>query len=62
MSREAIQYIIDCGNGFIGGKPCARGLLLYELEHKVVIDESFGDLKEEAEKAKAAAIAKLQIK
>lgn len=58
--RRQIQHIIDCGNGFIGGEPQPYGILLYELESKVVIDDSFGGFRAEAEAARDAALAKVR--
>lgn len=55
-----LKHISECANGFIGGQPQPFGLLLHELEKKVVIDESFGEFREEAEKAREAAINKVK--
>ena len=46
--RSIIQHIKACGMGVIDGCPQPLGILLHELESKVVIDDSFGDLKGEA--------------
>ncbi len=59
-ARSIIQHIIDCGNGFIGGQPQPYGLLLHELQHKIVIDESFGELEAQARSLLESTLAKVQ--
>ncbi len=53
--REYIQAIIkhirDVGRGMIGGVAYPLPVLFRELEEKIVIDDSFGALREEAETA-----------
>lgn len=58
--RRKIQHITDCGNGFIGGEPQPLAILLYELEKKAVVDDSYGEFKEEAERAHAGALTKIR--
>jgi len=55
-----IRYIVDCGNGFIGGELQAYGILHYELTDKIVIDDSFEEFKDEAIEARAAALKRLE--
>lgn len=59
-ARSIIQHITDCGNGFIGGEIYPFPVLLHELEKKVVIDESFGPLADEARKILADNLTKLR--
>lgn len=56
-ARQIIQHIKDCAMGFIGGQPQPYGILLHELEKKVIIDASFGGLQAEAEQARESALA-----
>jgi len=58
--QRMIQHIVGCGNGLIGGSPQPFGLLFYELENKIVIDESFEEFRAAAELAKNEAIQKLK--
>lgn len=58
--RRKIQHITDCGNGFIGGEPQPLAILLYELEKKAVVDDSYAEFKDEAERAHAGALAKIR--
>lgn len=58
--KATIQHIKDAGNGLIGGEPQPFGLLLREIEEKVVIDETFGEFRAEAEVAREAALSKLR--
>jgi colicin import membrane protein len=50
-AKSIMQHIRDVGMGMIGGKPYPYVVLLRELEEKIPpeIDDTFGDLKEEAE-------------
>ena len=59
-ARSIIQHIKDCAMGFIGGQPQSLGLLHRELHTKIVIDDSFGDLRAEAERELGAAITKIE--
>lgn len=52
-----IKHIIECGKGFIDGKTYPLVILRRELEEKVVIDETFGDRREEAQVALDEALA-----
>lgn len=58
-AKAIIQHIRDCGNGMIGGKTYPFPILIHELEAKVVIDESFGDLEAEARQVLAENLEKL---
>lgn len=58
-AKNMIEYINCCADGFIGGQPQAFGILLHELKEKVVIDDTFGDLKTTAEEALNLAIKRL---
>lgn len=58
--KRMVQHIIDCGNGFIGGSPQSFGVLFYELENKIVIDESFEEFRQEAETARSESLQKLK--
>ena len=46
--------------GFIGGQPQPLAILHRELHTKIVIDETFGALRGEAERELIAAISKIQ--
>ncbi len=59
--KSTLAHIDACGRGMIGGEPQAFGILFHELEEKIIIDESFGEFKKQAEAAKADALAKLKI-
>lgn len=48
-AKSVMEHIRQCGLGMIDGKTYPYVILIRELEEKVVIDESFGDLREEAE-------------
>lgn len=61
-ARRTIAHIRECANGMIGGQVQSFGLLMHELEERITIDESFGDLKAEAEDARADAIGTLNAK
>ena len=52
-----IKHITDCGRGLIDGRPYPLVVLRRELEEKVVIDEAFGDRREEAQAAMDEALA-----
>lgn len=54
--QSLLKHIADCGIGFIGGYPQPAGLLLHELEEKIVIDSSWGEFEAEARIAKDAAL------
>lgn len=58
--KRMIQHIIDCGNGVIGGQPQSYGILFFELENKIVIDDSFEEFKDQAITAKNNAIENLK--
>jgi hypothetical protein len=58
--KRMVQHIVDCGNGFIGGSPQSFGILFYELENKIVIDDSFEEFQQQAEVAKNESIQKLK--
>lgn len=51
-----IQHIKACGLGLIDGRSYPVVILRRELEEKVVIDDTFGDRKGEAEAARSAAL------
>ena len=59
--KSTLAHIDACGKGIIGGEPQAFGVLFRELEEKIIIDDSFGEFKEQAEAAKSDALAKLKI-
>lgn len=58
--KRMVQHIVDCGNGFIGGSPQSFGILFYELENKIIIDDSFEEFRQEAEKARSDSLQKLK--
>jgi colicin import membrane protein len=55
-----IAHIKEVRGGHIGGQPQSYGVLIYELEKKVVVDETFGDRREEAETLLQEALAHLK--
>lgn len=59
--KSTLAHIDACGKGMIGGEPQPFGILFRELEEKIIIDDSFGEFKEQAEAAKSKALAKLKI-
>lgn len=58
-ARRMINHIKQCGLGMIDGQTYPYAILFRELEEKVVIDDSFGDLAGEAEQARKDALATL---
>lgn len=58
--QSLMKHIQDCGLGFIGGQPQPAGLLLCELEEKIIIDASWGEFASEASIAKEAALKKVR--
>ncbi len=46
-ARQIIDHIKQVGLGMIGGKPYAYGLLIRELDEKIVINDELGDLQDE---------------
>lgn len=58
--RSMIQHIINVGNGIIGDDTYPYAILFRELEEKIVIDDTYGEFKEEALKAHATALEKLR--
>jgi hypothetical protein len=58
--KRAILHIKNCGMGFIGDQPQPYGLLLRELEEKIVIDESLEEFQKEAEEARTEAISRIK--
>jgi len=46
--ESMIQHIKNCGLGMIGGQPQPLGILLYEVEEKIIIDSSWGEFEEPA--------------
>ena len=58
--KRAILHIKNCGMGFIGDQPQPYGLLLRELDEKIVIDESLEEFQKEAEEARNEAISRLK--
>lgn len=59
-ARRVINHIKQCGLGMIDGQTYPYAILFRELEEKVVIDESFGELAGEAEQARQEALASLK--
>lgn len=59
-AQSIMQHIRDCGMGLIGGSRYPYVILLRELEEKVVIDDSFGSLKGEAEALRLSTLEKLR--
>lgn len=58
-ARRMINHIKQCGLGMIDGQTYPYAILFHELEEKVVIDESFGELEGEAQQARIDALAAL---
>ena len=46
-ARQIIDHIKQVGLGMIGGKPYAYGILIHELDEKIVINDELGDLQDE---------------
>lgn len=46
-ARQIIEHIKQVGLGMIDGKPYPYGILLHELEAKITIDDSLGDMQDE---------------
>lgn len=58
---QMIQHCRDCGNGIIGGASQSFGILLHELEHKVVAEiERFGDFAADVETARTDALTRVR--
>ncbi|PWE56802.1 hypothetical protein DEM27_10595 [Metarhizobium album] len=58
--KSILKHIEDCGNGFIGGEPQAFGILLHELEEKIVINSELGEFEEQARVAHKIALDKVK--
>lgn len=58
--KRMIQHIVTCGFGTIDGRPQPYGILFFELENKIVIDDSFEEFKDEALEARSNAISNLK--
>ncbi|TQX91270.1 hypothetical protein EQW76_00575 [Rhizobium sp. rho-13.1] len=58
--KRVIQHIRNCGLGMIDGQAYPYPILFHELEKKIVIDDTFGDLAEEAEHARQEALTRLR--
>lgn len=58
--QSLLRHIEDCARGFIGGQPQPIGLLLRELEEKIVIDASWGEFENEGRLAKDVALEKVR--
>lgn len=59
-ARQIIAHIQEVGLGMIGGKPYPYGVLLRELEEKIVIDDSLGDMQEEVRAIRDATLVNVQ--
>lgn len=57
--KQVIDHIREVGKGTIGGQPQPFGLLLYELNEKIIIDDTFGEFGAEARQAREEAIERL---
>ena len=59
--ESMIKHINQCAHGFIGGEmQSSYGILLYELEEKIIIDDSWGEFKEPALLARTEAVSTLK--
>ncbi len=57
--QRMLKHIENCGMGFIDAKPYPLGMLIYELEQKVVIDDEWAEFKDPAIQLKAEILKKL---
>lgn len=57
--QSLIRHIQDCAIGLIGGQPQPLGLLIFELEEKIVVDATWGEFENEGKIIKDAALLKL---
>lgn len=55
-----IRHCRDCGNGIIGGQSQSFGLLLYELENKIVIPDRLADFRADIELARDTALERIR--
>jgi hypothetical protein len=55
-----IKHCRDCGNGVIGGQSQPFGLLLYELENKIVIPDRLADFRADIELARDTALERVR--
>lgn len=60
LADETIAYIREVEAGKIGGDAQPFGVLIYELEHKVVIDERLGDHQEAVAAVRDSALTNLR--
>lgn len=59
-ARDIIEHINQCGLGMIGGKTYPYGVLLRELEEKIVVTEAeFGDMAADVEKVRVDTLVRL---
>ena len=59
-AKSIMEHIRQCGLGMIDGKTYPYVILIRELEEKVVIDESFGDLRAEAEALRVDTLSRIK--
>lgn len=59
-ARQIIEHIKQVGLGMIGGQPQPYGILLHELDKKIVINDEMGDLQEEVRAVRDATRAQLE--
>lgn len=58
--KSILKAIEDCGSGFIGGEPQPFGVLLRELEEKIVITSELGEFEDQARVAHKIALDKVR--
>ena len=58
--QSMIQHINQCAIGMIDGQPQAFGILFYELEEKIIIDDSWGEFEAPAIEARNKAVEQLK--
>lgn len=59
-ARQIIDHIKQVGLGMIGGQPQPYGILLHELDEKIIINDDMGDLQEEVRAIRDATRAQLE--
>ena len=58
--ESMIKHINQCAHGFIGGEPQSFGILFYELNDKIIIDDSWGEFEAPAIEARSKALSTLK--
>jgi colicin import membrane protein len=59
-ARQIIEHIKQVGLGMIGGQTYPYGILIHELEEKIAIDDSLGDMQDEVRTIRDATLVNIK--